>query len=235
MKTTEITFNSDGFNLRGVLHAPGGTNSPLIIGSHGLYATSQSPKQLSLARGCNARGMAFFRFDHRGCGDSDGDFYKVTSLENRCSDLLNAVDFMRQQGYANHGLGLFGSSLGGATCLSVSETVAPQAMVINAAPVQSGPSIESLELQASEHPSTPKKSLRFDITPVLTKQHHILVFHGDRDELVPVSNGKLVYEHAKEPKRLILLKDGDHGMSSPEHQQTFAKESTSWFFQYLMS
>lgn len=234
MKTTEITFKSDGFILNGILHSPETIKPPLVIGSHGLFASSQSPKQIALAHECNAHGMAFFRFDHRGCGDSDGDFYEVTSLEGRCRDLINAVHFMRQQGYADQGLGLFGSSLGGATCLSVSETISPKALVINAAPVQSGPAIESLETKASQHSSDAKKSLRFDITPVLSKQHHILVFHGDMDELVPVSNGKLIYDNAFDPKRIILLDGGDHSMSNPEHQKTFATESTLWFQKYLM-
>lgn len=234
MKTTEITFNSDDFALKGILHSPELKNPPLIVGSHGLFASSQSPKQIALALECNAHGMAFFRFDHRGCGDSDGDFYEVTSLEGRCRDLINAVHFMRQQGYADQGLGLFGSSLGGATCLSVSEALSPKALVINAAPVQSGRAIESLERKTSQHPPGAKKSLRFDITPVLSKQHHILVFHGDMDELVPVSNANLIYGQAKTPKRLILLKEGDHSMSNPAHQQTFATESTLWFRKYLM-
>jgi predicted alpha/beta-fold hydrolase len=233
METTELTFYSDGFLLKGILHSPLTENPPLIVGSHGLFASSQSPKQISLANECTAKGMAFFRFDHRGCGDSDGDFYQVTSLEGRCRDLINAVQYLQQQGFAEHGLGLFGSSLGGTTCLYVSKALSPNALVINAAPVQSGPAIESLETKASPS-SASKKSLRFDITPLLSKQHHILVFHGDMDELVPVSNGKHIYDHAFDPKRIILLEGGDHSMSNPEHQKTFATESTLWFQKYLM-
>ncbi len=234
MEPTEITFYSDEFRLKGTLHSPLSENPPLIVGSHGLFASSQSPKQISLANECTAKGMAFFRFDHRGCGDSDGDFYQVTSLKGRCKDLMNAVQYLQQQGHADHGLGLFGSSLGGTTCLSVSKALSPNALVINAAPVQSGPAIESLEIKATQHSPGSKKSLRFDITPVLSKQHHILVFHGDMDELVPASNGKLIYEQAKEPKRLILLEGGNHSMSNPAHQKTFAIESTLWFQKYLM-
>lgn len=235
MQQTEIKFNSDEFSLKGVLHAPESANPPIVVGSHGLFSSSQSPKQIALAHACTAKGMAFFRFDHRGCGHSEGEFYKVTSLETRCRDLLNAVQYLQQQGYADHGLGLFGSSLGGTTCLCVSKTLSPSALVVNAAPVQSGPGIESLASKAAQQAPESKKSLRFDITPLLPKQHHILVFHGDQDELVPVSNGRLIYESARMPKRLILLDGGDHAMSNTGHQKTFVTESVLWFQNYLVS
>ncbi len=234
MKITEICFESDGFRLKGVLHTPSVTTSPLIVGSHGLFATSQSPKQIALANACVEKGMSFFRFDHRGCGDSDGIFSQVTSLESRCQDLLDAVKYLQHRDLVSHGLGLFGSSLGAATCLSVFQELSPSALVINAAPVKSDPVSKSLEAPASQDLPTLQKNLRFDITPVLPKQHHILVFHGDSDELVPVSDGKFIHENANEPKRLVILEGGDHAMNNPNHQKIFITESARWFQTYLM-
>ena len=115
-----ISFTSDDFQLKGTLHLPPDTPSPpVVIGSHGLFSTGNSPKQTALAEKCAKLGIAYFRFDHRGCGESDGVFRDVTSLENRRKDLLNAISFIRGMDETGNTLGLFGSSFGGATALSV--------------------------------------------------------------------------------------------------------------------
>ena len=85
-----ITFLSGGFRLKGVLHLPSAENPPLVIGSHGLESSGDSPKQIALAEKCNKAGIAFFRFDHSGCGNSEGNFPEVTSLESRREDLISA-------------------------------------------------------------------------------------------------------------------------------------------------
>jgi predicted acyl esterase len=84
----KITFLSDGFKLYGTLHLPPAERPPVVIGSHGLLSSSSSPKQIALARACTAAGIAYFRFDHRGRGKSEGVFKEVTSLKARCTDLL---------------------------------------------------------------------------------------------------------------------------------------------------
>jgi alpha-beta hydrolase superfamily lysophospholipase len=72
--TEEIMFSSDGLCLRGTLHRPSCDLPPVVIGSHGLLSSRRSPKQIALANRCCRYGMAFFRFDHRGVGDSQGPF-----------------------------------------------------------------------------------------------------------------------------------------------------------------
>ena len=72
-----ISFNSDSLKLKGVLHLPDDGQPPVVIGSHGLYSSGSSPKQIALAEQCNRLGIAYFRFDHRGCGSSQGEFERV--------------------------------------------------------------------------------------------------------------------------------------------------------------
>jgi dipeptidyl aminopeptidase/acylaminoacyl peptidase len=61
----EISFRSDGLALKGTLHLPPSDKPPIVIGLHGLYSSQESPKQIALARACNALGLAYLRFDHR--------------------------------------------------------------------------------------------------------------------------------------------------------------------------
>ncbi|MCK5350249.1 MAG: alpha/beta hydrolase, partial [Desulfobacula sp.] len=55
------------------------------------------------------------------------------------------------------------------------------------------------------------------------------IFHGDADEVVPVSNAKDIYKLANEPKRLIIHKNGDHQMTDKKDQAEFETEAIAWF------
>ena len=107
MNQINITFESDGFFLKGMLHLPKTDLPPIVIGSHGLLSNSYSPKQIALARECNANGIAYFRFDHRGCGQSNGVFNEVTSLEGRHNDLISAIKTMQMRKDIGEKIGLF--------------------------------------------------------------------------------------------------------------------------------
>lgn len=232
MNQKNITFSSNGFILRGTLHLPTAERPPVVIGSHGLFSSGSSPKQIALARQCNDLGIAFFRFDHRGCGKSDGIFRDVTSLEARCNDMTIAIKTIQNRKDTGNRIGLFGSSMGGAVCLSVFAASHACSIVTCAAPVRSSSIIKRLEKSDHSNKLTPpfyKRYLDSDISDKLPSTHHILIFHGDSDDLVPSSNAKEIYEKAGNPKKLIIQKQGDHRMSSKTHQEYFVRESALWF------
>ncbi len=69
----------------------------------------------------------------------------------------------------------------------------------------------------------------FNILEKTEKLHDVLIFHGDADEIVPVSNAFDIYDHALDPKLLIIHRNGDHQMTSKKDQIQFEIESLSWF------
>jgi len=232
----KINFLSDGFKLKGYLHLPAAKRPPVVIGCHGLYSTSNSPKQLALADQCNRFGIAYFRFDHRGCGNSEGKFEKVTSLEARGRDLADAVAVITGTADTGDRFGLFGSSMGGSVCLSVAAELGANTLVTFAAPIRSR--ILENGLPLSENSDTPgifldTQKRRFDISDRLPVICNILVFHGEADDVVPVSHADEIYSLVKPPKKLIKQKQGDHPMSNEVHQKTFIKEASLWFKQGL--
>jgi len=232
MNQKNVMFSSNGFILRGTLHLPAAENPPVVIGSHGLFSSGSSPKQIALARQCNACGIAFFRFDHRGCGQSQGIFQDVTSFEARCNDMISAIKIIQNRKDAGNRIGLFGSSMGGAVCLSVFAESDVYSIVTCAAPVRSSSIIKKLEKSDDSDLLDPpfyKRYLDSDISDKLSSAHHILIFHGDSDDLVPPSNAREIYEKAGDPKKLIIQKHGDHRMSNKTHQETFVRESALWF------
>ena len=118
MKIVETNFTVDGFTLKGTLHLPGCPMPHLVVGSHGLEGSMSSAKQTLLSKVLPANNIAFFRFDHRGCGDSQGSFIKDTNLEKRTKDFCAAVAHVLEMKVTSNRIALFGSSMGGATCIS---------------------------------------------------------------------------------------------------------------------
>jgi len=223
----KISFLSDNFLLRGILHIPVVENCPVVIGSHGLLSSSSSPKQVELARRCNEFKIAFFRFDHRGCGESQGNFREVTSLDARVTDIISAIETIRSQGYMNSRIGLFGSSMGGAACIAAAGKTQIDSMVINAAPLRS--QIIKRTAEKKDKLELDEIKLSFDISGYVAGISNILIFHGNADQVVPFSNALELFEKSGCPKKLIVQENGDHLMSNTIHQEEFIREASVWF------
>ena len=231
-------FISQGYVLKGVLHLPDRNNPPLVVGSHGLEGSKESAKQKVLARLLVQNSIAFFRFDHRGCGKSEGNFIKETSLEKRTIDYLNAVKHALDLGITSRNIAVFGSSMGGATCINAWNQLLKMDInlcggVLCSAPIKSR-TIENIPLNVNDNrPALPlsffKNNLLFNIIDKAESISNILIFHGDADKTVPVSNAHDIYNAAKKPKKLIIHKNGDHQMTSKKDQKEFETESIAWF------
>lgn len=207
------------------MHWPEVEHPPLVIGCHGFLSSSESPKQIELAKACNALGIAFFRFDHRGCGQSEGLFKEVTSFEGRCNDLKSALEQLCARSDLGRKRGLFGSSLGGAVCLAVAAEYAPSSLVTVAAPIRS----RSLVIHEDHSGVFNPRLLQFDIQTKLAKIARVYIFHGDKDAVVPPSQAVEIYNRAGEPKKITLQKNGDHRMCRRSHQNAFVSAATGWF------
>jgi len=237
MNQTNISFASDGFLLKGILHLPETSQPPVVIGSHGLLSNSYSPKQIALARECNAHGIAYFRFDHRGCGQSDGVFNEITSLNGRRNDLISAVKTIQMRNDIGKRIGLFGSSMGGTVCISAADALDIDAWVTYASPVRS--SSVTTALKKSDDPEKIKplldqEYLTWDISDQLKHLHHIFILHGDSDRIVPPINAHEIYTKSGNPKKLIIQKGGNHPMSNKKHQKDFLRDAVNWFKKWLI-
>ena len=227
----KLEFARDGLRLDAVLHRPSGPSAPVVIGSHGLFSNGDSPKQIALAETLNTMGIAYLRLDHRGCGHSEGEFDAVTTLDGRVRDLVAAVRALeRLLGYS-FPLGLFGSSLGGATCLAAAAELNPDRMVTLAAPVDS----RSLLARARSNPAVPlppvftADAFQFDLAGRLENLGNLLVIHGEADEVVPVEHARKIHAAVCEPKRLLINPGGDHRVTNPRHQIIFIEACRDWF------
>jgi len=64
-----------------------------------------------------------------------------------------------------------------------------------------------------------------DIPKAIRKyKRPLLIIHGEKDEAVPLSDAKELYQIANKPKKLVIIKDSDHRFSKARHFLKVAKE-----------
>lgn len=232
----DLFFDANGYKLAGTLHLPPGAEPPVVIGCHGLFANRNSRKQVTLAQACNAQGIAYLRFDHRGCGQSQGVFNEVTSLPARCDDLHQAIAAMQRHPLVGDLVALFGSSFGGTVVLAYAAQHQVPAIITYAAPSNST-AIRHTNIRDDRgnrpHPSLLTEGLAFDIVPGLKSVSNILVAHSQDDETVPVVHALQIHANAAAPKELQIFSGGDHRMSSPQHQKEFEDLFIDWLKKQL--
>lgn len=233
MDTKNLNFYADNLRLNGTLHMPEHVSRkrkiPVVIGSHGLLSDGQSPKQQYLAERLNKHGIAYFRFDHRGRGQSEGKFSEVTTFTGRLNDMAAAISTVTAYPGIDDEPGLFGSSMGGAVCLGISTSFRIRTIVTLAAPVR----LDAIRIppdlmQDPLFQGVKPEQMAFDISGTLKKISNILVFHGDTDEVVSFSNAVEIYEKTASPKKLVRFTGGDHALTSPDFQKAFLEQTVEW-------
>lgn len=225
MDYQEVSFLSgDGSRLKGwlILRDP---EAPTIILCHGL-GTNRSDPLIFAKMLYDAGDWNLLLFDFGGHGESER---KVTSfgyLEQR--DLAGAVQYLDgRQDLRNHHYGAFGISMGGAVAIlegarnprleaiavdscyvTLSEAMVRYMRLLYHLPEQPFGWISSLAWQA-----------RF-LTPIRTvspldriaqiSPRPVLLFHGEADERIPVSDALRLYERAGQPKEIWAVPNAGH-------------------------
>lgn len=126
----EVTFRSGELALSGALHLPEGISNaprPCVVVLHGFGSNKRASNVRLPVEMLNAWGYAAFRFDMRGCGESEGEFGRVICLE-QVDDTRAAIDFLSEREEVDASqIALLGSSFGAAVALytgAVDERVA---------------------------------------------------------------------------------------------------------------
>lgn len=237
--TEAIRFQSGGFSLAGVLHMPSVKTPPLVIGSHGLLADGDSEKQIALAESLSKLGVAFFRFHHRGSGDSEGKLAD-TSIATRVEDIVSAWKMFSGREDIGRPFGLFGSSIGAASCIAAWSAIRPAATFLAAPPIKGSVLLThnpATAIAISEASGLPESffrvNLNYDLTENIPGIRNVFIVHGTEDQVVPVQDGHTCYELAAEPKRFIAFEGGDHRITNPAHQKILLKKAVEFFEEKL--
>lgn len=171
-------------------------------------------------------GYNVMMFDYRGFGKSGG----ILDRRGMIDDVKAAFSYIvRRSDVDSRKLVSYGHSLGGAksvTALGETPVKGLRAIVIDGAFAsyqtmarvmggQLGASLVSDELAPKDFVG------KLAPTP-------LLVVHGNRDEVVPFSQGKQLYDKACEPKTLFEVKSGRHGDSLSRDCGEFRKRMLAW-------
>jgi len=133
MTERPVTFRSDGLQLVGILHEPGGEEpAPVVVFLHGFTGTKCESHGIFVqcARRLASMGIASLRFDFRGSGDSEGAFHEMT-VAGECRDAVAATRFIRSQPRFETGpWAMLGMSMGGMVTMLTAPELRPDAVVL---------------------------------------------------------------------------------------------------------
>jgi fermentation-respiration switch protein FrsA (DUF1100 family) len=170
-------------------------------------------------------------YDYRGFGKSGGSVGRRGMID----DVKAAFAYARKRPDIDASrLVSYGHSLGGAqsvTALGESPVKGLRAIVIDGAfaSYQAMARVVGGELGASlvSDELAPKDFIR-KLTPV-----PLLVVHGAHDEVVPISQGRQVFEAAGEPKTLFEVKSGRHGTALSDDGGAYRRKMIAWLDQVM--
>lgn len=228
----EIVLNTaQGLVACGVHHSetkPG----PVIVCAHGLLSSKESCKYIIIGEEFSQSGFTVLRFDFSGCGKSPASFEKRL-LRARLQNLQSVLEFVSRQPWCNGSIGLLGSSLGG--YLSLLATAGDQDLVRAVACWATPFDLDRIDRAFRESEEFraifPEGAELGDPQSLegAVLGRRVLVVHGEQDETVPWEDGFEIYRRALEPKRICLMKDGDHRFVDPEYRRLARSLSLDWF------
>jgi pimeloyl-ACP methyl ester carboxylesterase len=169
-----------------------------------------------------AAGFDVLLFDYRGYGRSGG----RPSEEGTYRDARAAFTCLLEQPGVDPGRVFYlGESLGGAVALDLALERPPAGLVLLSA------FTGVRELGRLHYPFVPAPLVP-DAYPALRRIHELraplLVLHGDRDEIVPLSQGRALFEAAPGPKRMHVFAGLGHNDLVPRAGAEFARVIAFW-------
>ena len=169
-----------------------------------------------------AAGFDVLLFDYRGYGRSSGTPSERGTYRDARAALAALVD---EPGVDGSRVVYVGESLGGAVALALALEHPPTGLVLQSA-------FTSVRAMARVHYPFIPTALVPDAYPSLRLMRGLeaplLVLHGDRDEIVPVSHARALFDAAPEPKRLRVFPDVGHNDLIPLAGPAYAHEISSW-------
>jgi len=235
MKEKVFFENSTGVKLCGILSGKTPDPAvPAVLMCHGFTTSKDGRTYVGLEERLNAGGLAVFRFDFFGHGESEGRFEDIT-ISEAVDDVLSAHRFLGQKGSGR--IGLFGSSFGGMAAIIAAAELPHLVFLALKSPVSDylglliardhGREIQDWKKEGSiEVTASDGGTLRLNYgffedarriegyALALKIKAPTLIVHGDRDETVPLEQS-LKLQKAIPGSRLEVISGADHVYSRP--------------------
>lgn len=242
-----------GHRVASILAVPEGSTDQIVVLCHGFLSGKNSTTNKTLTRILTERGIATFRFDFFGQGESEGPFKDLTNTL-AVGQALAALDLVRQKGYRR--VGLMGSSFGGLIAILTAAQRPDLACLALKCPVVDF--AEELRLEFGEADmarwkatdtvpnimgGTDRIPLRYAFyedclrqiayEPARTITAPTVIVQGDQDEHVPLHQSRKLFEALQAKKHLELLPGADHQFTKGEDFRHMTHVIADWLTSYL--
>jgi len=233
--------NSDGLTLRGFVNEPKNYKGIAIVYLHGFPGNCNGSTAPRVCRSLEKFGYLVLRFDFSGTRISDGKFEdKLMSKEVK--DVKYAINFLVKN-YKFKKLILIGHSTGAidaALYVSKDKRINKLILLGGVSYLNETVRYDFSDEQVRDfwtkgyivykspgkwyHKKKLKKAFydeffKLNIPKSLKKfRKPILIIHGEKDEAIPVGKDpRELYKIALKPKKLVIIRDADHGFSRPKY------------------
>ena len=197
------------------------------------------------------RSFSVFLFDFRACGDSDGSI--TTGGVREADDLTAALDRCKHEPtFGNAPIVVLADSMGGTVALNAASTRTEiRAIFTDGAFASMESAIGWGFTNHTGLPATPFRGIVVRIAEWISREQvsalsvidligqiaprPIQIAHGLADPLVPASDARLLYQHAREPKHIWLVPDAGHVVGAFVDPEAYTDRVARFFRRALKS
>lgn len=246
-------YDRHGHVVAAALSNPNPSSGPLAVLCHGFLSGKDSTTNKTLTRLLNQQGIATFRFDFFGQGESQGPFEDITT-SLAVDQAMAACNLVASTGFSP--IGLMGSSFGGLVAILTAAMRRDIACLALKCPVVDFAEELRLQFGATEMArwqdtdtipnimgGTDRIRLKYRFYEDSLRQiayepaGHIavptVIVQGEQDECVPLHQSRQLYEVLKGEKRLELQPDADHQFTQAEDFHRMTLSISEWLITHL--
>ena len=250
-----VTFqDTEGHTIAGVIATPEGKTDRIVVLCHGFLSNKHSRTNKALTAMLVEQGIATFRFDFFGQGESEGPFERIT-VTTAVQQALAALDLVNAKGYRR--LALVGSSFGGLVALLAASKRPKLSCLALKCPVPDFPEMLRMEFGEDGMAEWKKTGTIPNVVPGGAGRIKLqfafyedcvrhdgyasakaitaptLIVQGVNDEYVPPKQILRLSESLGGPNSAAWLPDADHHFSSPEHFREMTALIARWVSDHL--
>jgi fermentation-respiration switch protein FrsA (DUF1100 family) len=176
-----------------------GISRRVVLFCHGNFGNISL--RMDIIKEMHSLGYNIFIFDYKGFGRSNG----IPSEEGLYNDVLGAYNYLKERGYKNTDIILFGRSLGGVVAIFLASLIKDfRGLIVDS----SFSSLQDLSYDLFGF-----KFPRFIISNKFESTKRIkdikipkLIIHSENDNFIPFHHGKNLFDMADEPKKFLKIK-----------------------------
>lgn len=177
-------------------------NLPTVLYFHG--NAGHIGDRASLFGALANKGLGVAMISYRGYGKSEGS----PSEKGVYKDARAAVKWLKSRGIPMSEIAFYGESLGTGVAIKTASEYAPKTLFLQA------PYTSVINRASEIYWFLPVRLLIRDhynsLATIPKVKSRVVIFHGAKDDVIPLKHGKTLFEAAAEPKQLFVFDDIQH-------------------------